>query len=469
MECRRKRRRHTFGGEAASAWEPALPAEESVQALVGTDGVDYDLLHGERPVTGAAAWLNGPVGLGAHSRMLRTSCRTVLVVVPFLVAGIRLMDVLELLKSDHRLTVMFTVAPAPNGAVCHGAEEFVRANGGFLLPWQQAVQCEFDLILAASETAVEQLHGKVMLLPHGAGVVASRSSARSAGPGAQPSHGLDRGTLVYRGRLVPAALPLTHQDELVLLRETCPEAVPVAVVAGDICFDRLLASVSWRAHYRRALGVGADRKLVVVTSTWQPESLLGSHPDLLDRMVHELPPGEFQVAAVLHPNVWGVHGVWQVKAWLAACLRAGLVLLPPQEGWRAALIAADLVVGDHGSVTSYGAALGAPVMLASSPPEGYLRPGSLADAVSRRAIRLRPDRAVPPQVRGAAAHRHRTHRARIADMISSRPGRAAGILRRTMYQLLGLSEPARRLPVAPVPLPDPIGANGGGPALLEAE
>ncbi|MFE4780192.1 hypothetical protein ACFRI7_09705 [Streptomyces sp. NPDC056716] len=389
--------------------------------------------------------------------MLRTGCHTVLVVVPFMVAGIRLMDVLALLKADHRVSVMFTVAPATNGAVCHGSEEFVRAQGGFLLPWHQAVQCEFDLVLAASEVAVEQLHGKVLLLPHGAGVLPSRLRARSAGSHAAPTHGLDRGRLVHRGRLLPAALPLTHDDELAVLRDSCPEAVPVAVVTGDVCFDRLVASVPLRESYRRALGVGAGQKLVAVTSTWQPESVLGSHPELLERLLGELPPRKYRVVAILHPNIWGVHGDWQVRAWFADCLRAGLLLLPPQEGWRAALVAADLVIGDHGSVTSYGAAIGAPVMLAPPAQRSFLRLGSLAEQVGRGAVRLRWDTPLAGQVRTAMGRRSWIHQRRIAGMITSRPGQAARILRRTMYGLLGLPEPHRALTVEPVPLPVPLG------------
>jgi hypothetical protein len=40
----------------------------------------------------------------------------------------------------------------------------------------------------------------------------------------------------------------------------------------------------------------------------------------------------------------------------------------------------------------------------------------------------------------------------IAGSITSRPGAAAAILRRAMYRLLELAEPARAIPVSPVPL-----------------
>jgi hypothetical protein len=398
-------------------------------------------------------WLNGPIGLGAESRVLRVGCRTVLVVVPFVVAGTRLLDVLPLLESDHRLQVVFAVPPTADGATCHGAEEFLRAHGCLVLPWHQAVRHEFDLVLAASPAGVSQLYGRVLLMPHGAGSVRPLLRARAAGATARPSHDLDREALMRRGRLVPSAIALAHDSELAVLRHSCPDAVPVAEVAGDICYDRLTASTPYRDHYRSALGVGREQKLVTVTSTWQPESTLGQHPDLLDRLLKALPSNEYRVAAILHPNIWSVHGAWQVRAWLASCLAKGLLLIPPEEGWRAALVAADLVIGDYGSVTRYGVALGAPTLLAAL-PERDIRPGSAANELGRRAPRLRPDRQLVDQIDAAAVDR--SWQDGVPQRITSRPGQAGALLRRTMYRLLELPEPARAAPVSPVPLPNPI-------------
>ena len=49
--------------------------------------------------------------------------------------------------------------------------------------------------------------------------------------------------------------------------------------------------------------------------------------------------------------------------------------------------------------------------------------------------------------------RHEGPDTELAATITGRPGRAAAILRSTMYGLLGLSEPARAVPANPVPLP----------------
>lgn len=401
-------------------------------------------------------WVSGPTGVRAHKRGLRIPERTVLVVVPHMVAGTRLMDVVPLLEADHRLQVLFTVAPNEMGEIWHGTEEFLCAQGGLVLPWEQVMQASFDLILAASPTGVGELLGRLLLMPHGAGALGSRLRYRSVAPDAAPAHCLDQHVLLRRGELLPAALVLSSESELEDLERSCPKALPVTVVAGDVCFDRLTASLPYRHHYRDALGVRDGQHLVTVTSTWRPESAFGQHADLFDRLLAELPRDEYRVAAILHPNIWTVHGAWQVRAWLAESLRAGLMVLPPEEGWRAALVAADWVIGDHGSVTQYAAgATDVPVLLAAY-PDHDIRAGSLADVVVRSAPRLRLDRPLAPQLAPAAATRDPQQQVPVRELITAHPGRAGAILRQTMYRLLDLPEPDRPVPVSPVPLPRPI-------------
>ncbi|MFB9909749.1 hypothetical protein [Allokutzneria oryzae] len=398
----------------------------------------------------AERWIRAPLGIGADKWITRTGCRTVLVVVAHMAAGTRLLDVLPLLEADHRIQVTFTVPDTGDG--WHATDEFVRAQGGLYLPWQQAIRHEFDLVLVASHTAMDRVHGPVLLLPHGSGATKSLLRVRSAGAGSVPTHGLDRQMLMRDGRLVPAALALTHDDELRVLRESCPEAVPRAVVAGDPCLDRMLASVPLRESYRRALGVGSGQRLVTVSSTWTAKSAFGRHPDLFARLLAELTGRGDRVAAILHPNIWAVHGRWQVRAWLADCLRAGLILLPPEEGWRAAVVASDAVIGDHGSVTRYAAALGVPVAMAAFPTE-EVRPSAPARALADLAARIDLTQPIEPQLPTSTD----VERQRAAGaLLSSAPGRSGAILRRTMYRLLDIPEPVRAVPVSPVPLPRPV-------------
>ncbi|WKX72209.1 hypothetical protein [Streptomyces sp. XD-27] len=253
------------------------------------------------------------------------------------------------------------------------------------------------------------------------------------------------------------------------LRDACPEAAPTAVLAGDPCYDRVLDALPHRERFRRALGVASGQRLIVVSSTWSPRALFGdeggSHaadsgggedvlPWLLSRLAAELPADEYRTVAVLHPNIWYGHGPGQVRAWLDRARRAGLTLIDPLEGWRQALIAADCVLGDHGSVTFYAASAGVPVLLGAF-PDGDLDPGSPVAALGRTAPRLRPHGSLRAQL-DHVIDRHDPRRyAELAAQTTSSPGRSAALLRRLFYDLVGIPEPEGhpalldRLPLPP--------------------
>jgi hypothetical protein len=123
--------------------------------------------------------------------------------------------------------------------------------------------------------------------------------------------------------LVPTTIMLAHHEELTRLGRSCPEAMSADVVAGDPCYDCIVASGPSRARYRDALRVGARQRHVVVTSTWGGNSLLGRVPRLLHRLVTELPRDAYRVTALMHPNVWSGHGAFQVRSWFAGALSEG--------------------------------------------------------------------------------------------------------------------------------------------------
>lgn len=191
-------------------------------------------------------------------------------------------------------------------------------------------------------------------------------------------------------------------------------------------------------------------------STWSRHGLFGGDPGLFSRLMDELPPQDHLVVAVLHPFIWHGYGRRQVLAWLGEARERGLVVLPPEEGWRAGVVAADVVATDHGSVGQYAAALGVRTLM-SARCSSDVRPGSTAELVARISTPLHPDRPLRPQVERALERPVDPRHAEVAARITSRPGAALTILRRELYGVLGLDEPVRALPVSPVPLPVPIG------------
>ncbi|AIG78589.1 Hypothetical protein AJAP_28765 [Amycolatopsis japonica] len=393
-----------------------------------------------------SSWVRSPVGGSDQHWATRKGVKSVLVMIPHIVAGNRLLDLLPLFEADHRVQATFTV---PEWESWRATHDFVEAQGGIVLPWAQARRGEYDLVLAASQRGIDEVAGPVLLVPHGGGFGQYRPSRPpGAGPGWSPQIGLDAGQLMREGRVRADSIVLVHDREMDVLAETCPRAVPAAVVAGDIALDRLTASLPFRDHYRRGLGVTDDRRLVVVTSTWSDRSAFGRHHDLFERVLGELPPEHFRVLGVLHPQIWSHHSLWQIRTWLADSLRSGLELLRPEGSWRAALIAADHVIGDYGSVTGYAAGIGKPVLLAVDGTEPLL-PGTPGAVIAEHAPRWAPGSSLLPLLCEAESSGVAE---RVRELLSSRPGRAGEILRAEMYRLLGLPEPTRAVPVSPVPM-----------------
>ncbi len=396
-------------------------------------------------------WAYGPFGLDAVKGRTVRCQRTVLVVAHSVTAATRLADIVPLLESDRRVQVVYTWAPS--SVFSAGVQDLLSRLGGVVVPWRQAVQARFDLAIAASHGLLEQLHAPVLTVPHGVGF--AKYPSRWAGSGPAARRGLretNAGILVHHGRVIAAGIVVATEGQLAQLKRWCPEAAAVAVVAGDPCLDRLAASLPLRDVYRQALGIG-DETLVAVSSTWGAGSLLGRCPDLLPRLMDELPPEKYRVAAIIHPNCWHWHGPKQLRAWYADSERRGLILVPPEEGWRAVLAAADVLVGDHGSVTCYGASVGVPVTLASF-PAGEVQPQSQVANLGRIAPRLRLNQPIVAQLDKAAdAWCPQAHTA-IRAQVTSAPGQAPGIIRALMYRLMRLAEPAVPAAVQPVPAPE---------------
>ncbi|WP_210591506.1 hypothetical protein [Streptomyces sp. GESEQ-35] len=395
-------------------------------------------------------WRHVPVRPDVERWATRRTRRRVLVVVHTVIAGQRLLDTIRLLEGDIRVQTFFTQAPDVFG---NGVAEFLDQLGGLVMPWSQVVQTHFDLALAASHGSLHELHAPVIVLPHGAGHNKLTPSGRPGRlVGQRGVYGLSRQRLVRDGAVVPEVIVLAHHEEVTRLGHECPEALPVAEVVGDPCFDRIAASIPFRALYRDALGARGGQRLVLVCSTWGPDSLLGQGWGILERLVGELPQDEFRIAALLHPHVWNAHGAWQVRAWLAGLGRSGLALVSPYGDWTGAVVAADYIVGDHGSVTLYGAMTGVPVLMAGR-PDADVDPGSPLAELMSFAPRLHGDRPLRPQLRRSSAT-CRAHRyERVASRISSEPGQFSRKMRALLYRKLRLRAPAIRTTTDPARLP----------------
>ncbi|MER5355773.1 hypothetical protein ABT093_36305 [Kitasatospora sp. NPDC002551] len=377
----------------------------------------------------------------------------VLAVARTLTSATRVLDVLTLLRELDGIG--FSVTVNPGSAFAAGLDDYLRAQPGLtVLPWRDAVRRPFDLAVAcAVHASMHRLRAPLVVLPHGAGY--NRLVPESTGD-TVTSAGLSRRELTHRGRVFPAVIGLSHREQFERLRAACPEALPRAREVGDPCFDRMLASLAARDGYRAALGAVDGRRLVVVNSTWSEHSLLGRHPGLPLRLVEQLPADEYAVAVVLHPNVWARH---DPRALLAAAERRGLRLVPPDQGWQATLIAADCVIGDHGSVSFYGAALERRTLLVAT-GAAELDPRSPGYAFGQTAPALDPDGDLLAQLERAMADQDPAALRPVTDRSLGRRGESARLLRDLLLaHLPGIEQPPGDPQPLPYPRPVPLAAE----------
>lgn len=388
-------------------------------------------MHGSQP-------LRVPVGSDAGRWSTFHGEKTLVVAARTVTSTVRVLECLPaLLRGDGRVTVVF--AHDPTSAFNDGVLDLLHDAGCRVIPWEQVGDAEPDLILTASENIdAPEGHCPVLVLPHGIGFQKRVPDARA--PGDRLS-GIVPDSLLESGR---AWLAISHPGQEEQLLSSHPKAAGRTLLVGDPCFDELLVSADRAGSFRRALGVPDKHRLVVLSSTWGPTSLFGQDPGLAARVLAALPYDEFRVAAIVHPNVWSGHGSWQIRNILAPALDAGLMLIPQIHAWRSALVAADVVVGDHGSVTLYGAALGKPVLLGAFGSDAV--PGTAVAALGRAAPRLDAHDDVHGRIVSALDGQRPELFATVAEGAFHQPGRALPRLRTALYGLLGLPEPVSTAP-----------------------
>ncbi|GLU46966.1 hypothetical protein [Nocardiopsis ansamitocini] len=398
-------------------------------------------------------WDPGPYGPTLDLRATFPTERVVLFVAHHPTAITRLLDVAPIIEEDHRVQTVWTVPSG--GASTRAALDFLWRIGARTVPWAIAKATRFDVAIAAALGSLEQVNAPVIALDHGHGPakMVRRIGGADRGPDApRELYGATPSTLTSAGRVVPALIGVAHERSRALIAQAVPDAAAVTRIVGDPVFDRLQASLERRDDYRLALGAGTGRRLVVVSSTWGRRSLYGTDPELPRRVVAELPGDRYRVIALQHPAIGGFHGDRQTLAWLAPARRAGLGLLPAEQGWHAALIAADVMIADHSSVTVYGASVGCPVVLGAF-PDDELMPGSLPTLVADNAPRLRTEVALERQIDSAIENHDPCLAGRYAAALTSAPGASAGLLRAAAYRLMSLPEPPGPAVVAQAPLP----------------
>ncbi|MFD0555926.1 hypothetical protein FB566_1143 [Stackebrandtia endophytica] len=388
--------------------------------------------------------LEGKLTLGSQ--------RSVLAVARNGASAFRLLEVVKLFDDDDRLNLRMTVGPDSGYGYGYGVEQLLTSQRVRLLPWDSATAMPFDLVISGSaNTCLSEVDGPVVLFPHGAGHHKRPPAASTGGR----VHELTEEQLLYNGSVIAAKHLLPGRDSMIRLKRDCEPASRRAVIAGDPIAQQIREHIPLRETYRAALGVTGGQKLIVVTSTWGPNSFAARSLGMLKQLVAELPFDEYRVVATFHHNVTIRDGHRELERILKSAIDSGLILLPPTLSWQAALIAADGVLGDQGSATFYAADI-APVAVAVNansdcPPDSPMT--ALIDALPH----IETDQPLLPQVEALVAKPRSDDIATIIDASVKRDIDSAAEFRSTMYRLMDLDEPdvPAFLPLA-VPRPESV-------------
>ena len=394
---------------------------------------------------GPAEWLRVPVGEQSEVWSTARFERSVLVAARTLTITLWGLDFLDEVLADSRVQMLFSVDDKKPSAFWRSAASLLRRVDAATVPWSQATSMTFDLAVSFSFSgSLDRLRCPLMLGLHGASL--GKYGALPSG-GRFPLPRLSEA----RDDTAPTTVVIPHRDERARYGDV-GSGVDFAV-AGDPCLDRLLASVPRRNHYRRALGVESDQRLVAVSSTWGPDALLATMPDIATLLTAALPADEYRVALIIHPNIWTGHSGWQVRAWLKRARDAGVLAIAPwTNAWRGALVASDVVVHDHGSVALYAAALDKPLLTVPVESDDLIG-DSLTAELGRRAPTLDANRPLRPQIDAAMAGHDRGAYQDIAGRVSSCPGESLRRHRDLIYRLMRLEAPPVEPRVLAVDLP----------------
>ncbi|MFV8295998.1 CDP-glycerol glycerophosphotransferase family protein [Mycolicibacterium fortuitum] len=300
--------------------------------------------------------------------------------------------------ADPRIQLTFTIDPGSQFQP--GVATYLQSIGATPIAWESATKTTFDLAIAAHiSDGLSQLATPLLMLPHGPGyarTLTQRADVHIPIPQAQNRFGI--ATVVA----LTSAEDRTHLDT-----HTHPSIG--FHITGDPCLDALHASRPARHRYRHALGVDKGQTLVTISSTWGPHSALGQNPRIIDQILAALPTDDYVVAAILHANIWNLHGEWQLRLWLRDALASGLRLIPHQKGWRQTLVATDILIGDHGSVTFYAANLNTPVLLATAAGTIEIKHNTTIERFLRTTPQLDTANTIDTQIHDAITHHHDAH------------------------------------------------------------
>lgn len=226
-----------------------------------------------------------------------------------------------------------------------------------LISLPQALCTPWDLIIFADHNNTRWFHPDIPKIKYGHGL----TSGKSYGPGGSWAYGqsaLDSsGEPLYKVMFVESVY---YQDAALCEN---PALKSNLAVVGSLMADKLLTLNKDRVAIRQELGLKDEDKVLIIISTWGPKSLIqrfGMH--LLD----QLPEigKDYKIYFIIHPLNDSLSFADKNALWerLESYARASVAMrVDPTQPWFPYLVAADIMLTDHTSLSLYYALLEKPL------------------------------------------------------------------------------------------------------------
>lgn len=344
-------------------------------------------------------------------------------------------DVQGVFESDERID--FTVTHSPGGIQSRDAiEEKCHAAGIPYLPFIRVRWQTWDLMVFADHDAMDRFPDCVPKVRLGHGICGSKLVN-----GVPYRHAPQ--WIEYRGKVFYSRMFEASDYAVQLAVRHNPKLKGIAVACGDLAADRMLALRVEREVIRTSMGYSENDFVILVQSTYGETSLMESvGRELISHCVVLAHSKDWRFILQTHPHHWTgpratSHPFGQFLS--AQEDKPGITVIRNGEGWAPAMVASDMVITDHTSLSMTYALLGKPMLFVDVPGTTLIE-GNPGQRLAKVLPKLSTPGCLAEDIARARSAFPREQVAEIAKDILSYPGEAAERIRNEVCSLLALDD-----------------------------
>jgi len=371
--------------------------------------------------------------IAARCTLSRSEVRRILLVA-MNELGLRQFMLLREVFSDDS-SVEFAVTDSPRGTANRALiEKWCRQHGLDYLPFGRARWRTWDLMIFADHDDMARFPVDVPKVRISHGIFGSKLV------GGVP-YRYDPKWIEYRRKVFYSRMfePSEYAVECALSHN--PKLDSIAVAVGDLSADRLLSLRPERDGIRAGFGYFPNDFVILLQSTYGATSLMESiGKALVGKCINLAEAKGWKFILQTHPHHWtGPHAVDHPygQFLLKQEDKPGITVIHPDEDWAPHMIASDMVITDHTSLSMTYALLSKPTLFVDVPGTQLIE-GNPGHRLAQILPKLSSVGNLAEDIKRARDTFPREQVAEIAKDILSYPGEAVERMRSELLGFLGL-------------------------------